>query len=166
VAIEPDEFSFGRSFNRGCQAANGDFVVITSAHVYPLYNDWLEKILTPFGNLCVALVYGKQRGDEATKYSEHQIFFKLFPEQSNCEQKDLFCNNANAAIGKSLWKEVPYDETLTGLEDLDWAKRVMQMGYKIAYASDAEVVHVHNEPALCIYNRYRREGLALTRITP
>jgi GT2 family glycosyltransferase len=114
----------------------------------------------------VGLVYGKQRGDTLTKYSEHQIFAHWFPDKSNNHQSHPFCNNANAAIRKSLWEQVPYDENVTGLEDLDWAKRVMDMRYKIAYAADAEIIHVHDETYGSILNRYRREAFALRQIIP
>lgn len=166
VSIQPEEFSFGYSLNIGCQAATGEFIVIASAHVYPLYGDWLERLLSPFCNPKIALVYGKQQGNEITKYSEHQVFATWFPDQSNSHQNHPFCNNANAAIRRSLWEQLPYDESLTGLEDLDWAKRVMQLGYKIAYAAKAEIVHVHDETPQRILNRYRREALALKQIFP
>ena len=166
LSIRPEEFSFGRSLNIGCQAAGGEFVVIASAHVYPVYKDWLERLLAPFADPQVALVYGKQRGNEATKYSEHQVLTKWFPDEANPNQDHPFCNNANAAVRRSLWEQLPYDETLTGLEDIDWARRAIQLGYKIVYAADAEVVHVHNESPKRIYNRYRREAIALKRIFP
>jgi rhamnosyltransferase len=164
--IRPEEFSFGRSLNLGCQAAKGEFIVIASAHIYPVYEDWLERLLAPFADPQVALVYGKQRGNEATRYSEHQVFARWFPEASNLNQDHPFCNNANAAIRRSVWERLPYDETLTGLEDIDWARRVMQSGYKIVYVADAEVIHLHNESPRRIYNRYRREAIALKRISP
>lgn len=31
---------------------------------------------------------------------------------------------------------MPYNEELTGLEDLDWAKRAMKKGYYIAYTRE------------------------------
>jgi GT2 family glycosyltransferase len=111
-------------------------------------------------------VYGRQRGDEGTKFSEHQIFAQWFPDRSNRDQSTPFCNNANAAIRRSLWERIPYDEQLTGLEDLDWAKRALAERYRIAYAAEAEIVHVHNETYASIFNRYRREALALKRIIP
>jgi rhamnosyltransferase len=166
VSIKPEEFSFGRSLNLGCQEAKGRFIVTASAHVYPVFSDWLEKLLTPFEDESVALVYGKQRGNESTKYSEHQVFAKWFPDGSNRHQDHPFCNNANAAIRRSVWHEQLYNEELTGLEDLDWAKRVMASGLKIAYAAEAEVVHVHNETLKQIYNRYRREAIAMKAIFP
>lgn len=166
LAIRPEEFSFGRSLNVGCQAARGEFIVIASAHVYPVFKDWLEQLLLPLANPHVALVYGKQRGNEVTRYSEHQVFARWFPDQSNPRQAHPFCNNANAAIRRELWTQFPYDETLTGLEDIDWAKRVMMGGYHIAYAAEAAVIHLHHEPPHRIYNRYRREAMALKRMFP
>lgn len=166
LTIPKAEFSFGRSLNLGCQEAKGEFIVIASAHVYPVYNDWLVTLIAPFIDPQVALSYGRQHGNHITKYSEHRVFARWFPEQSNADQGHAFCNNANAAIRRSLWQELPYDETLTGLEDIDWAKRALQKQYKIAYAADAEIIHVHNESPIRIYNRYQREAIALKRIYP
>jgi glycosyltransferase involved in cell wall biosynthesis len=164
--IKPEEFSFGRSLNLGCKKSVGEFLIFASAHVYPVYEDWIEKLIEPFSESNVVLVYGKQRGNHATKYSEHKIFERWFPDKSNFFQDQPFCNNANAAIRQKAWLELPYDESIMGLEDLDWAKRTMKLAKRIVYAADAEVVHVHNETPASIYNRYRREALALKRIFP
>jgi rhamnosyltransferase len=166
VSICPEDFSFGHSLNRGCAAASGEFLVFASAHVYPVYENWLERLLEPFSNAAVALSYGKQRGNESTRYSEHQIFAKWFPDVSNPSQAHPFCNNANAAIRRSVWEQFPYDETLTGLEDLAWAKQALNAGHQIAYVAEAEVIHVHEETPQKIFNRYRREAIALKAIFP
>jgi glycosyltransferase involved in cell wall biosynthesis len=166
IEIKPEDFTFGRSLNVGCAEAKGEFIVISSAHVYPLYKDWLEKLLEPFEDPKVALTYGKQRGDQHTKFSEHQILATWFPDVSDLQQSHPFCNNANAAIRNQLWQSRPYDETLPALEDLDWATWAMSNGHKIAYVSDAEVIHVHNEKPGDVYNRYRREAMAMKRIRP
>ena len=164
LKIGPSEFSFGRSLNKGCRVAKGEFIVAASAHVYPVFTDWLEKLIEPFADPDVALVYGKQRGNQNTKYAEHQIFANWFPDRSNFQQDHPFCNNANAAIRASLWKQRAYDETLTGLEDIDWSKWALESGYRIVYREDAVVIHVHNEKLLKTYNRYRREAIAFKRI--
>jgi len=165
-SISPDDFSFGRSLNLGCAKARGEFIVIVSAHVYPVYANWLERLLAPFSDPEVALAYGKQRGGSSTKFSEHQVFRKWFPDEGRVSRTDPFCNNANAVIRRELWEGNPYDESLTGLEDVAWARSVIERGYKIAYVPGAEVVHVHNESARQIFNRYRREAIALKTIFP
>ncbi len=166
VHIAPQEFTFGRSLNLGIQHARGEFIVIASAHVYPVYPDWLERLLAPFADPQVALTYGKQRGDHRTKFSEHQIFARWFPETTNLRQQHPFCNNANAAIRRALWEQHPYDETLTGLEDLAWAQWAIAQGYVLAYVAEAEIVHVHEETPRKVLNRYRREAMAFKRIYP
>lgn len=166
VNIRPEEFSFGRALNVGCQIAKGDFLLFASAHVYPLYTDWIERMLAPFKNEKVALVYGRQVGNEISKYSELQLFKKWFPSVSSYEQNIPFCNNANAVVRRTLWETQPYDEQLTGLEDLDWATKIQEKGYVIAYEAFAPIVHVHEETPSRIKNRYRREAIALKNIRP
>lgn len=166
VQIEPEQFTFGRSLNLGCQAAGGELIVVASAHVYPVYADWLEHLAAPFSNPQVALSYGKQRGDLTTKFSEGQVFIRWFPDHTQEFQTYPFCNNANAAIRRSLWEQFPYDETLSGLEDLDWARRVSAAGYKIVYVPEAEIIHLHEETSRGTFNRYRREAMAFKHIYP
>lgn len=166
ISITPEEFTFGRSLNRGCAEASGEFLVFASAHVYPTYPDWLEQLTKCFHDPEVALVYGKQRGNSTTKFSEHQIFAKLFPDQSNSRQDHPYCNNANAAIRRELWLQHPYDETLSGLEDLEWGKWALSEGHVLAYSALAKIIHIHEEAPGQVYNRYRREALALRQIQP
>lgn len=166
VRIAPQEFTFGRSLNLGIQHAQSERVVIASAHVHPVYPDWLEKLLAPFENPLVGLTYGKQRGAPQTSFSEHQVFAHWYPDEAKSWQEHPFCNNANAAIRRDLWEKRPYDENLSGLEDLDWANWMIAQGYRLVYVPEAEIIHVHQETARQIYNRYRREAMAFKRIFP
>ncbi len=166
VHIPPAEFTFGRSLNLGMSAANGELVVIASAHVYPVYPDWLERLLEPFSDASVVLTYGKQRAPSSAHFSEQQIFQRWYPEFSAAPQAHPFCNNANAAVRLSAWMAHPYDESLTGLEDLAWAKWAQGAGYGIVYVAEAGIIHEHNETRRGVYNRYQREALAFKRIYP
>lgn len=164
ISISKEEFTFGRSLNRGVENASGDFCVMTSSHCFPTNEHWLQNIVTPFESQDVVLVYGKQRGINTTLFSEHQIFAQMFPDKNIDDYKVPFCNNANAAIRRSIWKQYPYNEELTGLEDMDWAKYVRTRGHKISYRSDATVFHVHEEKPRQIYHRYYREAYAYKQI--
>ncbi len=166
VHIPKAEFSFGRALNRGCAVATGEILVFASAHVYPLRRDWLEQLAAPFSDPETVLCYGRQTGNDATRFSEHQVFKSWFPAQSIPRQTHTFCNNANCAIRHSWWERHRYDETLTGLEDLAWAKAARAAGGQIAYSAEAVIAHVHKESWSRIRNRYRREGLALRHIEP
>lgn len=164
--IRPEEFTFGRSLNLGIRAASAELLVLASAHVYPLKEDWLDQLLAPFADERVALAYGMQRGGEGSKFSEDQHFRRWFPGQSDWDQPHAYCNNANAALRRSLWEQNPYDETLTGLEDLAWASWAKEKGYKVAYVAEAAITHLHDENARQIVNRHRREAIALKSILP
>lgn len=166
VRVAREEFSFGRALNRGAEAATGDILIIVSAHVYPASRRWLEELLQPFADESVALVYGRQQGDHRTKWSEHQLFHRWFPLVSAEDQAHDFCNNANAAVRRSVWATMPYDEEVPGLEDIQWARRARQRGFKIAYSAEAVVVHVHEETYRQIYRRYRREAIGLRAVFP
>jgi len=164
VRIRPDEFSFGRALNVGFRAATGDAVVVASAHVYPVYDTWIEHLVDALEDRTIALSYGRQVVPPHGAYSERRVLERWFPETSVARQRDPFCNNANACVRRAVWEEQPYDETLTGLEDLDWAKRAIERGLLLAYRADAPVVHVHDEGFWQIVNRYRREAIAHKQI--
>ena len=166
LSIDPNEFTFGRSLNIGCSEAHADLIVLASAHVYPVYVDWLERLLEPFEDEGVWLTYGSQRGGETTRFSEQQQFLKLFPNTADWNQTHPLCNNANAAIRRKTWVQHPYDETLPGLEDIAWAKWALEQGRRLAYVAEAEVAHIHQESPSQVFNRYRREAMALRRIRP
>ena len=128
------------------------------------HRNWLVDLVRPFSEPKVVLSYGKQRGNHLNHYSEHQIFAKWFPNEFVLPQRSYFCNNANTAVRRTEWEKRPYDETLTGLEDLDWAKKAQAEGGWIAYVAEAEIIHVHEESWATVRNRYRREALAMRRI--
>ncbi|MEM9035823.1 MAG: glycosyltransferase family A protein [Actinomycetota bacterium] len=164
VHIRPGDFSFGRALNIGCDAAMGEVLVFVSAHVYPVDEQWLANLVAPFDDPDVVLSYGGQTGDHRTKFSEMELMRRWFPDRSDPDQQHPFCNNANCAVRRSAWEAQPYDEELTGLEDLHWAQRALGTGGRLAYRADAAIVHVHEEPLSKTVNRYRREAIAHKRI--
>lgn len=167
VHIRREDFSFGRSLNVGCDAAKGDFLVFISGHCVPTDPRWLWNLLLPFRHDNVAVTYGRQQGGPETKFSEHALFEKYFPAQGAGEhQAPFFCNNANAAVRRSAWTQVRFDETLTGLEDMHLARKLCEQGLSVAYAPQASVYHYHHETWRQVRRRYEREAIALQRIMP
>lgn len=164
--IDKEQFSFGRSLNIGCEAAKGEFLVFISAHCYPVNSDWLGSLISGFDDEKVAAVYGMQRGVTESHFSEQQIFRRWYPEKSVARQNGPFSNNANCAVRRSLWTEFPYDEELTGLEDVAWATSVMRHGWWVSYDAEAAVIHVHRESPAEIRHRYQREAITFQKVFP
>jgi len=165
--ISRDEFSFGRSLNRGCDAARGEVLVFLSGHCEPKDVQWLEKLISPIEEARAAISYGRQIGGPDTKFSEHQVFAKYFPPRDRFTDIPFFYNNANAATARTLWNQYLFDEDLTGLEDLEFAKRTyLEQGARVEYVPDAVVYHHHHESWRQVKRRYEREALALQKIMP
>ena len=165
--ISQDEFSFGRSLNLGYENSAGDIVVNLSAHVYPLHQDFIEQLVSPFSNPMVGLTYGRQVGDETSAFSETMIMRDWYPEHPTDNHKELpFANNANSAVRRSVWEKYKFDENLPGLEDIEFCHRFYREGIISEYVPEAVVVHIHNESWKKIHNRYRREAIALVSFEP
>jgi glycosyltransferase involved in cell wall biosynthesis len=165
--ISREEFSFGRSLNRGCHAARGEVLVFLSGHCVPKDREWLEKLISPIESGEASITYGRQIGGPHTKFSEHQVFAKYFPEKDRFSEIPFFCNNANAAVSASLWKRHLFAEDLTGLEDMEFAKRTcLGQDARVEYVPGAVVYHNHHETWRQVKRRYEREALALQQIMP
>jgi glycosyltransferase involved in cell wall biosynthesis len=164
--IDKSDFSFGRSLNRGCEAAKGTHLAFISGHCIPASKQWLKKLVTPLGADSIAYVYGAQHGHPTGNFSEARLFAQRYPKYQRIPQEGFFCNNANAALLKWVWSRFPFDERLTGLEDMHLAKTLTQSGYRIAYVPAAPVCHIHHESWGQIRRRYEREAIALQHIMP
>ena len=81
-------------------------------------------------------------------------------------QQGYFCNNANSAILRKVWKGLKFNENLTGLEDLELARRLVQNGGRIGYIAESVVEHIHEESWARIKLRFEREAVALADIDP
>ena len=107
--------------------------------IHKIYDkNWLKELVSAFGNNRlrngIAMSYGKQIGDLNSNFSEIVDFSKFFGSDELIQSRpDYYCNNANAMIRKDLWIDHPFDERLTGLEDIEWSKYWMDQGYKIVY---------------------------------
>lgn len=166
VHIDPARFTYGRSLNRGFEQCDAEIVVVVSAHVYPTHEDYIENLIGPFSDSTVGMVYGRQVGDSTSQYSERLVLEGWFPGAGEAWQRHPFANNANSAVRREVWAQYRFSETLPGLEDIHFAQRIQEMGWFLAYRSDAEVVHVHNESWSGIRLRYEREAAALRQIFP
>lgn len=166
VHIPKNRFTFGRSLNWGSEAARGKYLVFISAHCVPTHERWLLNLTAPLRNNAADYIYGRQIGNDVTKFSERQIFGKYYPAFDRIPQQGFFCNNANAAISADLWRRMKFDEEVTGLEDMVLAKKIVAEGGRIGYVSDAPVTHVHDETFRQVSRRYYREALTLRDIMP
>ncbi|MFQ5891100.1 MAG: alcohol dehydrogenase catalytic domain-containing protein, partial [Gemmatimonadota bacterium] len=161
LRIEPRDFTFGYSLNVGVRAARGRYIAIVSAHTRPLDRRWLGALIEPFRDGDTAMVYGRQLGAAVSKFSECQDFRRTFGDKRLILRPPRFlANNANSAVRRDLWEQHAFDESLPGLEDIEWAKYWMERGHKVVYEPAAPLCHIHEETWRQVRRRYYREAVA------
>lgn len=143
VAIGEGEFSYGRAINEGIRAARGDYLAIVSGHCVPLNDQWLQCLRAAFVDDRVAGVYGRQEPLPDSDPVDKRDLWTAFGIERRVQSKDIFFHNANSMIRRDVWERFPFDEHLAGVEDRDWAKRVLSWGYRIVYEPSATVYHYH-----------------------
>lgn len=166
VGLEPARFTYGHALNVGCAAARGRFCVLVSAHCVPANDRWLSRLLEPLRDPAVAASYGKQLPLPGTRSYEQRNLLTGFPFASRRQTSHFFFHNANAALRREVWERLSFDEMLPGLEDREWARRVLAAGWQIVYEPLAMVYHAHGESLGQIYTRAFREGIAVRRLDP
>lgn len=167
--ISPDDFSYGRSLNTGIEQAEGDIIVMLSAHAVPVCKFWLERLVTPFTDARVAATFGGQIPHPSANPFEVAQTRMLFPQESAliCEpNREIVLSNTNGALRKSLWEKEKFSETAPFAEDQIWARCFLSQRFYIYYVSDAKVYHSHNDSIKTTFQRAIDAELAIRDETP
>ena len=133
----------GKALNMGIRQARGDYIVCLSGHCIPTSDQWLSSLLKSFDDSSIAGAYGRQEPMAFTSDADKRDLLLIFGLDRKVQVKDDFFHNANSMVRRDIWKTIPFDETVTNIEDRVWAREVLQRGYKIIYEPDASVYHYH-----------------------
>lgn len=180
--ILPQDFGHGKTRNYGASLAKGEFLVFITQDALPYNNEWLEGIVKPFGlSDDIVGVFGKHIPYEECDIFEKnnlKIHFQNFGEgivvykiddKERYEKEEgyrhllCFYSDNSSAMRKSVWEKIPYDD-VDFAEDQLWAKKIIELGYSKAYASDAVVYHSHNYSFKEIFKRSYDDHRGLYKI--
>lgn len=146
VPLVMERFSYCRAMNSGVQEAQGEIVVSLSGDATPANERWLEALLAPLEDPKVAGAFSRHvaRPGVPLAWAERlRLWWRYRSKATSLRQTDHVFSNASSAFRRDLALEIPFDETLTEIEDYAWAGAVQQRGYWIAYAGASEVYHSH-----------------------
>lgn len=147
-SIQREEFTYGRALNRALQHTSGDVIVYLSAHSPAVNEQWLGNLVEPIEREGVDATFGRQVPEPDVNYLEEWFLYRTFPSRPNrlkammSLQKVTF-SNANAAVQRHLIEKHPFREDLAFAEDIEWAQRVGEKGYRMSYRPEASVFHSH-----------------------
>ena len=141
--LQIEDYLPGKALNLGIEASSGEFIASISAHCIPKDQYWLSNLLRNFEDESVAGVYGRQEPMSFTNDLDKRDLHITFGLDRRVQVKDCFFHNANSLIKRSIWEKIPFDGTITNIEDRVWGQRVIDTGYKIIYEPEASVFHHH-----------------------
>lgn len=185
ISIPPSEFDHGLTRNMGIRNSSGEIIVLLSQDAVPGDPTLIYNLVSAFDDERVAGAYGRQlpraEADLITKRNLKNWFtgrdqkevrwiddWSKYNAQSPGERY-FFCNfdNVCSAVRRSVWQDLPFHASVFG-EDIEWAQRVLESGWKIVYAPTAHVIHSHTRSIqyefvrnrLCHRTLYRQFGIA------
>jgi rhamnosyltransferase len=170
IEIAPHEFDHGLTRNRGIAASSGEIVVLMTQDAVPADEHLLTSLAGAFEDPKVGGAFARQiprpehdilvarniegwiAGSPHRRVSE--IIDRASYDQLAPIDKFFFCvfDNVCSAIRRRTWVHLPFQQNAFG-EDIEWSKRALESGWKIAYEPDARVIHSHDRSALYEYKR-------------
>lgn len=138
----PLPFNYSKSLNIGFCAAKNPLVYVLSSHVVPSIPNLLKKM----HNLVVSLpqdvvaIYGPGgiSGCDHLNFGNEPLYIFQQPEFS---QYQSIIGNANTIYRHSAWQKIPFDEGIRTSEDKIWARVILEVGYRLAYAPSVAVIN-------------------------
>jgi rhamnosyltransferase len=166
--IKAEEFHHGKTRNLGAELSSGKILVYITQDALPLNDNWLQRLTDNFREPKVAMVVGRQIPWQSTKPPEKFFYAYNFPPfkiklnlgASDYYHDNVFISNVNSAIRKDVWQQFRFCESITMVEDKEFAKRILFAGWDIVYEPDAAVYHGHDFGLWSAFRRYIDYGVS------
>jgi len=164
IEIPEESFTYGHSTNLGAEAASAPFHFCLSAHCAPERDDWVELSLRHYAREDVAATNGIQAFPDG-----RPVDYVFFQDADHVRAHLLwgFSNHASSWRAE-VWREHPFDPELSSSDDREWALRVTEAGWVIAFdpALWVDLSHQWDGGALAQYRRKLMETRGLAEFAP
>ena len=152
--ITKEEFDHGRTRNLGVSLSDSPFFIMMTDDAQPVDEHLIERLLAPFEQEQIGMSYARQLPDRNCGIIEGFTRSFNYPDTSVVKSakelpekgiKTFFASNVCAAYRKKIFQDLGgfVDHTIFN-EDMIYARRMIDAGYKIAYVADACIEHSHN----------------------
>ena len=162
--LKKSEFDHGGTRAWAAELSDAEIMVFMTQDAVPADRNLIENLVKALEKeKMIAAAYARQLPNEMCSFAERYTRSFNYPEKSYVRtQRDLslygiktfFCSNVCAAYKKEIYKELGgfLRKTIFN-EDMIYAGKLIQMGYGIAYAADAKVIHSHNYSCMQQFHR-------------
>lgn len=171
--LTKQEFDHGKTRHQGMMESEADICICMTQDAVPKDKKLIEKLVDA---LCsedsIAAAYARQLPSVGCGVIERYTRDFNYPAVSRVKSKqDLdtmgiktyFCSNVCAAYRREIYVALGgFTRKTIFNEDMIFAGKAVQNGYKIAYAAEAEVIHSHNYSAM--EQLHRNFDLAVSQV--
>jgi len=166
IKIKRKEFNHGATRKLAVNRSNGDYILFTTQDALPANNNYIENIIRPFTKDNEIVVAGG-RQIAWPKSSAIQVHVRNFNYPSSAwvrssadlkkyGMKTFFLSDVCSAYRRDIYDRFGgHDTTIFG-EDMLFAAKIINAGYKMAYVPSAIVYHSHD---YSLYDEYKRNYL-------
>lgn len=161
--IRPEQFDHGGTRHQGAMMSHAEFLIYMTQDALPVNEKLVENLMAAFQDERVGAAYARQLPSaDSSNIERFTRSFNYPPESRVKSEADLpelgiktyFCSNTCAAYRKSVYMSLGGFESNTIFnEDMIMAGRIIQSGFKIAYAADAQVIHSHHDGCFRLLKR-------------
>lgn len=156
--LRKEEFDHGATRNAGVLHSDADVFVCMTQDALPEDDKLIANLVQAlFSEEKTAAAYARQLPEADCNVIERYTRQFNYPAQSRIKSREdlpelgiktYFCSNVCAAYRRDVFEQLGrfVNHTIFN-EDMIYAARAVQAGYKIAYAADACVIHSHNYTA-------------------
>jgi rhamnosyltransferase len=173
--IEKSAFRHGATRNRAARGARGEILVFLSQDALPRDAGFLAALARPFEDPRVAGAYARilphesddpltartvLSAPEASAEGETRELAgpagrrDLAALDSAARARILSFNDIASAIRRSVFEAIPFPDVEFG-EDVAWAAKALEAGWRIRFEPRAVVLHSHRYSPARAYERYR-----------
>jgi rhamnosyltransferase len=173
LSISKEEFGHGKTRNLAASNAKGKIIVFLTQDCVLKNNDAISCLVESLKKEQVAASYGRQIATEDAIPTEKFARLYNYPEKpiiKGREQiqemgiKTFFFSNVFSAIRRKEFEEMGgFPENVIMFEDILFAAKLIEGGYKIAYVPEAKAIHSHDYSLMQQFRRYYQAGVSFQR---
>lgn len=166
--IEPKDYSHSKTREMMASKADADIIVFISQDIKIKNNMWLQNLINPIINGEAEASFSRQIGEDNSieKYTRE----RNYPAESRIvSKKDIekyqirtffYSDASSAVLSKVYWELNAYDgKDMPTNEDMYFAYKLINAGYRIKYCADSEVIHSHRFTYKQLFKRYYDTGI-------
>lgn len=152
--VAAEEFDHGGTRARAAALCSADVLLFMTQDADPADPYLLERLLAALEQEKTAAVYARQLADRDAGPLERcsrnfnyggNSRVKSLEDLPELGIKAFFCSNVCAAYDRRVYESLGgFERRAIFNEDMIFASRLLEAGYRVAYAADARVIHSHN----------------------